>query len=103
MTDLLKLCGTQEPIYDHYCDKCFFLGHYENYDLYACFRFDGFVDDIIARYGSEEDEYISGIRSKQVSPCETEQESANELALRVAYLIALEHGFVKVSETAEGN
>ena len=56
----------EERHYTHDCDKCIFLGGWrgkqniedrglQNYDLYVC------GDNVLARYGSDGPEYISGL------------------------------------------
>jgi len=48
------------PRFTHDCERCRFLGDYEEYDLYVCAR-DGKIDTVIARYGSDGPEYMSGV------------------------------------------
>ena len=60
---------THRPIYIHDCNRCRFLGHYQEVatysgestwmDLYACPSVAGRT--VIARYGSKGDHYVSGI------------------------------------------
>lgn len=59
-----------EPRYTHDCDDCKFLGHFENYDLYACRQSWG--PTVIARYGDEGGEYISGLTVSNKFPALTE-------------------------------
>lgn len=53
----------EKPRYPHECDKCEFLGRYEEFDLYFCpspiQRIGGAT--VIARFG-EDDEYCSGLQ-----------------------------------------
>ncbi len=44
--------------YKHDCDKCKPLGMFLDRDLYFC---NAIHDTVIARYGDEPDEYISGL------------------------------------------
>jgi hypothetical protein len=50
----------EKPKFTHDCDRCAFLGHYHNHDLYACAR-NGKIDTVIARYGDKGPEYASGL------------------------------------------
>lgn len=47
------------------CEACHFLGHFngrwEDYDLYACVEKDGTLNTIIARYGPQGGDYLSGV------------------------------------------
>jgi len=45
--------------YTHDCDKCYYLGHYEKYDLYYCSK--STIPSVIARYGNEGWNYASGM------------------------------------------
>ena len=49
-----------DPIYKHDCDVCIYLGSYQlilDYDLYLCQA----SKTVIARWGSEGDQYDSGL------------------------------------------
>lgn len=48
------------PKYTHDCDKCVYLGVGDGADLYYCSQRIGFPT-VIARYSSEESDYISGM------------------------------------------
>lgn len=48
------------PRFTHDCDKCDFLGRHGNWDLYYCYK-DVFGPTVIARFGDEGSEYISGM------------------------------------------
>lgn len=48
----------EKPQYTHDCNNCIFLGQYENFDLYYCNITN---ETVIARYGNEGSEYMSGI------------------------------------------
>jgi hypothetical protein len=55
-----------KPIYPHYCDSCIYLGRSEDdygkeCDLYVCTQGMGSNPTVIARYGEDGPEYISGI------------------------------------------
>ncbi len=47
--------------YTHDCAGCTFLGQWQEYDLYFCLQF-GKIPTVIARYGDEGREYISGLK-----------------------------------------
>ena len=49
-----------DPIYEHHCDVCIYLGSYQlilDYDLYLCQA----SKTVIARWGSEGPQYDSGL------------------------------------------
>lgn len=48
------------PRYQHDCERCQFLGQHNEADLYFCERV-GFGPTVIARYGDEGLDYISGL------------------------------------------
>ncbi len=51
-----------KPQFDHACPACHFLGQYQEYDLYFCvYSHSPGQDTVIARYGSNESEYVSGL------------------------------------------
>lgn len=52
--------GQSTPRYQHDCDNCRFLGEYGPDDLYVCAN-DGKANTVIARYGDEGPQYISGL------------------------------------------
>ena len=66
--------------FTHDCDHCKPLGQFMKYDLYYCDK--GF-DTIIARFGDEGWEYISGI------------DHTIEPAIKVAKLMAQLEGYMK--------
>jgi len=47
----------EQPKFIHDCDNCIFLGIYEEYDLYYCDN----EPTIIARYGDNGPDYMSGM------------------------------------------
>jgi hypothetical protein len=47
-----------QPLFEHDCDTCIFLGIYNNHDLYY---HPGILSTIIARFSSDGPDYISGI------------------------------------------
>jgi hypothetical protein len=49
--------------YKHDCKKCIYLGDYLEYDLYFCEK----EPTVIARYGNEGEEYISGLPFAKIS------------------------------------
>ena len=51
----------EEPLFHHDgCEKCVFLGSHNEHDLYFCPQ-DGHWPTVIARFGSEESDYKSGL------------------------------------------
>jgi hypothetical protein len=49
-----------QPRFKHHCaGRCEFLGHEQGYDLYFCGG--GQIATVIARYGSRDDAYTSGL------------------------------------------
>lgn len=48
------------PQFEHDCDRCLFLGRYNNVDLYVCAR-SNIADTVIARHSSEGSDYTSGL------------------------------------------
>ena len=68
----------QEPLYEHDCDKCQYLGQYQSgpatikHDLYVHCAGDWISETVIARFGDEGDEYLSGIVFVGIDPCLTE-------------------------------
>ena len=72
-----------KPRYIHDCSKCVFLETYEDYDLYVCARH-GKIDTLIARYGSNENKYISGLVFAISQECK---------ALSIALTLAEKGGF----------
>lgn len=52
------------PLHEHDCERCIYLGGYNNHDLYACPEFSSessvLPPTVIARYGPDGD-YYSGI------------------------------------------
>lgn len=48
---------TNQPKFEHDCDRCVFLGHALDADLYFCLS----APTVIARYSSWESDYISGM------------------------------------------
>lgn len=54
------------PKYKHDCDKCTYLGDFDNYDLYYC---DGIIPTVVARYGNEPPSYYSGLPLAKENIC----------------------------------
>ena len=77
-----------KPRFQHDCDNCVFLGHYEGHDLYYCPR----EPTVIARYGGGGPEYTSGLPFANFPMAETEQDGSSRHLLRVAWLIAKDMG-----------
>ena len=53
------------PRYAHDCEACRYLGQFENYDLYY---HPGANETIVARFGSEGPDYLSGIGFSVINP-----------------------------------
>lgn len=53
--------------YEHDCEKCIFLGCWEEYDLYFC---SGVTrgSTVVARYGDDGHEYTSGLDLADITP-----------------------------------
>jgi hypothetical protein len=47
--------NNEKPHFEHDCDHCVFLGHYENADLYICPG-----NTVLARFSSDGPDYESG-------------------------------------------
>lgn len=82
----------------HDCDKCEFLGHFEEHDLYWC-PGSALGPTVVARWSSAGPDYTSGVslaicRSLQEMK-HTEGVTFTDRALRVAYLIARDLGRVR--------
>jgi hypothetical protein len=56
--------------FQHECPSCTFLGHFNDHDLYCCRG--SALPTVLARYGNEPYEYISGIPSIDSVPELTE-------------------------------
>lgn len=73
-----------EPRFEHDCDKCIFLGHYNEHDLYFCPQ--GGSPTVIARWSSDGPDYISGlalVKSSEV--LQMAQRRAMEIGLFISY------------------
>lgn len=51
----------QKPRYEHDCDECKFLGHYNEADMYFCHQIN--FPTVIIRYSSIGWDYKSGLKS----------------------------------------
>ncbi len=86
---------TETPQFTHDCDRCTFLGRYENeghgqsHDLYWCNQ-GGTRDTVIARWGNDGPQYISGLPFVGQVPAITE-----------AHRLAVEKGLIKEPATLE--
>lgn len=65
--------------YQHDCSRCLYLGQFEEYDLYYCEQVIG-GQTVLARYGNEGSEYLSGIHST-LEPLQEAQIRALDLFL----------------------
>ena len=79
-----------DPLFEHDCDCCLYLGTYNGADLYFC-PSDMGIPTVISRFSSEGGDYASGemIGRTKSYPTATHRE------LRVAWLIAKDCGLVK--------
>lgn len=74
-----------DPLFQHDCERCTFLGSYQEQDLYHCLQ-SNLGPTVIARRSSEGSDYSSGFIFVQRDP-----------ALREAWMRAKEKG-LKVTE-----
>lgn len=56
---LIKYEPESTPQFEHDCDSCTYLGQFEGYDLYFCQQ--GTLPTVIARFGNDGHEYLSGM------------------------------------------
>lgn len=92
---------SDKPQYQHDCDKCKFLGHVNDKDLYFCeagaLHKDG---TIILRNSSEGYDYHSGLVFSQecyfneVANNESDEHFINLLVMREAFLRAITRGYI---------
>lgn len=77
-----------DPMWEHDCDCCVYLGTFNNADLYFCPRG---IPTVISRFSSDGPDYCSGelIGRGSAFPEATHRE------LRVAWLIARDCGLIK--------
>ncbi len=87
-----------KPKYEHDCERCVFLGNYQNSDLYFCPQ--GSLPTVIARWADAKEDpsaYVSGLafakstdmkKAISVTQADNVHESAHAASLRVAFLIA---------------
>ena len=71
-------------IYKNDCDDCKYLGEFEGHDLYFCNK--GNIYTIIARYGNEPEEHMSGLEFGRPKPQNT--------ILGVAYAMSQAKGYL---------
>lgn len=69
------------PRFNHYCEKCTYLGPYEKTDLYICGTDTN--STVLARFSSEDADYISGMPSSYASygPLSVARQRAQEKGL----------------------
>lgn len=80
----------EQPLYDHDCTSCVFLGTYNGYaDLYWCMQGTKNRPTLIARFSDDPPDYLSGIPFRKVYP---------ELAK--AYVLAQARGLLLPSDGA---
>jgi hypothetical protein len=73
-TRVASSAGAAQPRYQHDCDKCQFLGQDAKHDLYFCPQ--GGRPTVIARYGDEGHEYMSGLFSAHIEPLDEAKKRA---------------------------
>ena len=57
----MDITAHPKPLHTHDCPACTFLGHHEHrVDLYHCLQM-GSVPTVVARYSSQEGDYVSGL------------------------------------------
>lgn len=61
----------QRPKFEHDCERCVFLGHFDENDLYFCGQ-DGVGPTVLARYDSDGPAYTSGLFQAGNNPHITE-------------------------------
>jgi hypothetical protein len=57
----------EKSLYHHDCDRCTFLGVFEQCDLYHCHQ-GGLGPTVIARYSSQPSDYASGLHGADHHP-----------------------------------
>ena len=83
-----------DPVFEHDCDACIFLGHYEGHDLWFCPReVAGYT--VIARWSSDGPDYRSG------APFGKMPLDDGGGILRVAHLIAADFGLIPEEQREE--
>lgn len=56
---LQDIIENEPALFEHDCDNCKYLGHYEGRDLYVCKG--SFETTVIARFGEDNADYASGL------------------------------------------
>ena len=103
-----------KPKFTHDSDCCTFLGTLDGIDMYFCGQ--NVIPTVIARYGDDGDEYMSGAEIAAIASCngtlrvlcgtpegtkqpgEKIEMDAAHRALRVAYLIAIDDGLLEAKK-----
>jgi len=70
--------------FSHDCKACTPLGQFEEYDLYHCMQ-GGSMPTVLARYGNEGPEYVSGLFSVSEGPLFEAQNRARARGLTLKY------------------
>lgn len=87
-----NLARIDGPRFVHDCDRCLYLGTWCGADLYVCTDSDEskVIDTVIARFSDDPPDYASSVHiaREKAFPGATHRE------LRVAYLLALDCGFI---------
>lgn len=68
----------EQPVFEHDCRACRFLGHHNGHDLYACGN-----HSVVARYGNDGENYVSDFNS--VLDYRPNQESVSTILLKEAF------------------
>lgn len=71
------------PKYEHDCHQCTDLGEHEGHDLYHCMQ-GGNLATVLARYGNEGSEYMSGL-GLSLAPLVEAEQRATERGLPVEW------------------
>lgn len=78
-----------DPQFQHDCETCTFLGHYNEHDLYHC---KSTAPTVIARRSDDPPDYSSGLMFAGLMFAEHAMVGNALYPLRVAYLIARDRG-----------
>lgn len=84
------------PRHKHDCERCVFLGSYENFDLYVCPASGERISTVVARYGDDGPDYVSGAHWPICFADEPEYFfplKGSDAALTIALLRALKAGY----------
>ena len=71
----------EKPRYEHDCSSCYFLGQYEEYDLYYCDQTFLNFPTVIARFGDDGPDYTSGLALATQPPLSEAKRRAIQMGL----------------------